>query len=201
MIEFKDSQTKKNLARTFAGECQAGARYQFIAQKAISENKKNIQMLFKYLAKNEMSHAKKIWQLLSKYSKEVQENIEIKAGFPFEDGDLMQMIKYASNNEKSESTNIYPSFSKIAEDEGFNDVAQIYKLIAKVENEHFMLIDSLYNKIKANGLFKSSNPQQWKCSMCGHTETSKEAFKTCPLCDETHDSIELNFLMTSNNPN
>jgi len=201
MINFKDSQTKINLARTFAGECQAGARYQFIAQKAIAENKKNIQMLFKNLAKNEMSHAKKVWQLLSKYGDEIQENIEIKAGFPFEDGDLVEMIKFASNNEKSEATNIYPSFSKIAEDEGFKDIAETFKLIAKVENEHFMLIDSLYNKLKANALFKSPIPQQWKCSMCGHTETSKEGFRTCPLCDETCNSIELNFLMNSSNQN
>ena len=199
MTNFNESQTKVNLARTFAGECQAGARYQFIAQKAIAENKKNIQMLFKNLAKNEMSHAKKIWQLLAKYSDEPQENIEIKAGFPFENGDLIEMIKFASNNEKSESTNIYPSFSKIAEDEGFKDIAETYKLIAKVENEHFMIIDSLYNKLKAKALYKNAVPQQWKCSMCGHTETSKEAFDICPLCDETSDSIELNFLMSSNN--
>ena len=58
MVDFQESQTKTNLARAFAGECQGGARYQFIAQTAIGEDKKNIQMLFKYLAKNEMNHAK-----------------------------------------------------------------------------------------------------------------------------------------------
>ena len=117
MVDFNESQTKTNLARAFAGECQAGARYQFIAQKAMTEDKKNIQMLFKNLAKNEMAHAKRFWGLIAKHGGGVQENIEIKAGYPFEDGELMELIKFASNNEKSESTSIYPSFSKIAEDD------------------------------------------------------------------------------------
>ena len=77
-MDFEQSQTKTNLARAFAGECQAGARYQFIAQKAMQEGKKNIQMLFKTLAKNEMAHAKVFWDLIAKNSKEEQKNIEIK---------------------------------------------------------------------------------------------------------------------------
>lgn len=197
MIDFQESQTKTNLARAFAGECQGGARYQFIAQTAIGEDKKNIQMLFKYLAKNEMNHAKKFWKLISKYSKDVQKNIEIKAGYPFQDGELLEAIKYAANNEKSESTTIYPSFAKIAEDEGFKDVAETFKLIAKIENEHFMLIDALYNKIKANDLYSNQTPQQWKCSLCGHQENSKQAFNTCPVCDANQHAIELNFLFNS----
>jgi len=198
MTDFQESQTKTNLARAFAGECQGGARYQFIAQTAIAEDKKNIQMLFKYLAKNEMNHAKKFWKLISKYSDEVQKNIEIKAGYPFQNGELLESIKYAANNEKSESSTIYPSFAKIAEDEGFKDVAETFKLIAKVENEHFMLIDALYNKIKSGDLYSCTTPQNWKCSLCGHQENDKHAFKVCPLCDANQDSIELNFLFTGN---
>ena len=182
MINFSESKTKTNLARSFAGECQAGARYQFIASKAQQENKENIKMLFKNLAKNEMAHAKKFW--------------EIKAGYPFEDGELLSLIKFAANNEKSESTTIYPSFAKIAEDEGFNDVAEIFKLVAKVENDHFMTIDALYNKLKSNDLYKCTSPQEWKCSKCGHLHNSKEAFKECPLCDATQGYIDLNFLLT-----
>lgn len=193
-MNFDESQTKTNLARAFAGECQGGARYQFIAQKAMQENMKNIQMLFKTLAKNEMAHAKVFWDLIAKHSSEVQENIEIKAGYPFEDGELADLIKFASNNEKSENTTIYPSFAKIAEDEGFKDVAEKFKLIALVENDHFMILDELYNKLKSNSLYKNATPYDWKCGHCGHTEQSKESYKTCALCNMGTGNIELTFL-------
>lgn len=193
-MNFDDSQTKNNLARAFAGECQAGARYQFIAQKAIKENKKNIQILMKGLAKNEMAHARVFWDLIAKYSAKPDGNIEIKAGYPFEDGDLVNMIKTSANNEKSENTTIYPSFSKIAEDEGFMEIAEKFKLIALVENDHFMVLNDLYNKLKSKCIFKSAVPLEWKCGHCGHTETHKEAFNTCPLCDLSNDYVDLTFV-------
>ena len=195
-MNFSESKTKTNLARSFAGECQAGARYQFIAWKAQQEQKENIKLLFKSLAKNEMAHAKKFWNLISKHGEKQEKNIEIKAGYPFEDGELLDLIKYASNNEKSESTTIYPSFAKIAEDEGFKDVAETFKLVAKVENDHFMTIDALYNKLKSNDLYKCTSPQEWKCVKCGHLHNAKEAFKTCPLCDASQDNVDLTFLLT-----
>ena len=195
-MDFNESKTKTNLARSFAGECQAGARYQFIASKAQQENKENIKMLFKNLAKNEMAHAKKFWDLISKHGLKQEKNIEITAGYPFEDGELLQLIKFAANNEKSESTTIYPSFAKIAEDEGFKDIAETFKLVAKVENDHFMTIDALYNKLKSSDLYKCTSPQEWKCSKCGHLHSSKESFKICPLCDASQDYVDLNFLLT-----
>lgn len=193
-MDFEESQTKINLARAFAGECQGGARYQFIAQKAMQENKKNIQMLFKTLAKNEMAHARVFWDLIAKYAKKPVKNIEIKAGYPFEDADILQMIKYASNNEKSENTTIYPSFAKIAEDEGFKDISDKFKKIALVENDHFMLLDELYNKLKSGELYSSSTPYDWKCSNCGHTELLNDAFNTCPLCEKSKDYIKLDMI-------
>ena len=193
-MNFDESQTKTNLARAFAGECQGGARYQFIAQKAMQEGNKNIQMLFKTLAKNEMAHAKVFWQLISKHSNNEQHNIEIKAGYPFQDGELLDLIKFASNNEKSENTTIYPSFAKIAEDEGFKDVAEKFKLIALVENDHFMILDELYNRLKAKSLYKNATPYEWKCGHCGHTKNSKEAFEICDLCDMDNGHVELTFL-------
>lgn len=194
-MDFEKSQTKINLARSFAGDCQAGARYQFIAQKAMQEGKSNIQNLMKTLAKQEMAHAKVYWDLIAKNSKEIQKNIEIKAGYPFEDTDLVQMIKFSSNNEKSENTSIYPSFSKVAEDEGFVEIAKIFKLVALVEHDHFMILDELYNKIKAKSLFKSSTPFEWKCESCGHSHYGKEGFEICPLCGATKDYISLDRLL------
>ena len=197
-MDFENSQTKTNLARAFAGECQAGARYQFIAQKAMQEDMKNIQMLFKTLAKNEMAHAKVFFDLISKHGKNEEKNIEIKAGYPFENGELLELIKAASNNEKSENTTIYPSFAKIAEDEGFKDVAEKFKLVALVENDHFMILDDLYNRLKSHALYKNSSPYDWQCGHCGHTHQAKESFKNCPLCDMTSGNVELTFLGKKN---
>ena len=193
-MKFEDSQTKLNLARAFAGECMDGARYQFIAQKAMSEGKKNIQSFFKSIAKNEMAHAKTFWTIIAKQSKEVQHNIEIKAGYPFADGDLMDMIKYATNTEKSESTSIYPSFAKIAEDEGFKEIAEKFKLMARAESEHFMQIDNLYNKLKSGDLYLSPRAYDWKCDNCGYTVNDKEAFETCPLCEMDKNHITLSMI-------
>lgn len=193
-MNFDESQTKTNLARAFAGECQAGARYQFIAQKAMQEGKKNIQMLFKTLAKNEMAHAKTFWDLIAKNTTEPQENIEIKAGYPFQDSELLEMIKFASNNEKSENTTIYPSFSKIAEDEGFKEIAEKFKLVALVENDHFMILDELYNKLKSKDLYKNPTDYNWKCGHCGHTHLSKQSFEICPLCNMDNGHVELTYL-------
>ena len=193
-MDFENSQTKINLARAFAGECQAGARYQFIAQKAMQEDMKNVQMLFKTLAKNEMAHAKTFFDLISKHGPNEEKNIEIKAGYPFENGELLDLIKSAANNEKSESTSVYPSFAKIAEDEGFKDIAEKFKLVALVENDHFMIIEDLYNRLKSRALYKNSTPYNWQCGHCGYNEQAKESFKVCPLCDMTSGNVELTFL-------
>ena len=193
-MNFDESQTKLNLARSFAGECMDGARYQIIAQKAMQEGKQNIQSFFKSIAKNEMSHAKTFWNLIASNTSVPQHNIEIKAGYPFADGKLKDMIKYATNTEKSESTSIYPSFAKIAEDEGFKDIAQKFKLVAMAESEHFLQIDSLYNKLKSGDLYLTPTPYDWKCDNCGYTQNSKEAFETCPLCEMPRDNINLSII-------
>ena len=196
-MNFDESQTKINLARAFAAECQDGARYQFIAQKAVAEGKQNINALFKSLAKNEMSHAKVFWQQISKNSTEPQRNIEIKAGYPFEDGPLLDMIKYASNTEKSENSTIYPSFAKIADDEGFKEIAEKFRLVALVEGNHYLQIESLYNKLKADALYESGTPYEWKCDQCGHTHVDKKAFDTCPLCEMSKDYINITELVNT----
>ena len=191
MTKFDDSQTKINLARAFAGECQDGARYQFIAQKAMKEGKQNINTFFKSLAKNEMAHAKVFWELIAQHSTAPQKNIEIKAGYPFEDGSLLEMIKTATNTEKSENSTIYPSFAKIAEDEGFKDIAEKFKLVSLVEGNHYLQIEALYNKLKADSLYVSGTPYEWKCDNCGHTHNDKKAYDTCPLCSLTKDYINI----------
>ena len=161
-MNFKESQTSKNLARAFAGECQAGARYQFIAKTAENENQSYLKSLMKSLAKQEMTHAKLFWDLIQKHSKGSAENIEITAGYPYRGGSLCEMLEHSSHNEKSENVSIYPSFASIAEDEGYEDVAITFKQVALVEHEHFITLNELHDKYKDKSIYHTPKESEWK---------------------------------------
>ena len=112
-IEFEKSQTLINLARSFAGECQDGARYQFIAQQAEQEGYNYLQTLLKTLAKNEMAHAKAFYDLITQNCKDKKHNINIEGGYPFECGNLQENLHDSIQTEVSQSNNVYPSFAQV----------------------------------------------------------------------------------------
>ena len=106
MQNFDDSRTKHNLARVFAGECQDGAKYQFLAKTAEEEGYAYLKSIFKTHAKNEMAHAKKFYDLLNDHSSTKQKNIEICAGYSFGSGSLLEMIEDTIGVETSQSDNV-----------------------------------------------------------------------------------------------
>lgn len=181
MVDFEKSETKKNLARVFAGECQDGARYQFLAQQAKTDNLNYMMNLLKTLAKNEMAHAKVFYDYILKYGKCVK-NIEITAGYPFTPYELDPGLKLAADAEFSQFDNIYPAFAKIARDEGYNDVAESLLMIATVEDCHSKQLIELYTKLKNKKMYKSPQATKWKCSKCGYEETARQPRDPCPLC-------------------
>lgn len=190
-IDFDKSQTKSNLARAFAGECQDGARYQFIAQQAQQEGYFYIQTLLKILAKNEMAHAKTFYNLINQHCKKSYENIQIEGGYPFECGNLSQNLKDSIQTEISQSDNVYPSFAKVAEDEGFTTIAKKFEFVASVENCHHLLLTQVLDKLKSNKLYKSPTPVKWKCSQCGFEHTSKQSWEICPSCEMPKGYVEI----------
>ena len=181
-MDFNESVTKTNLARSFAAECQAGARYQFMSKVAISQQLQFISDTMKTLAKNEMAHAKVFYDFILEKSSGNVRNIPIEAGFPFEMPDLKSSLLEESKTETSEAQNIYPSFARIAKDEGFPDIATQFELVAKVEETHARILKYLSDLYQVNKLYKRDAQTEWKCSNCGHTHIAKEGFKTCPLC-------------------
>ena len=197
-MNFKESQTSKNLARAFAGECQAGARYQFLAKTAETEGQAYLKSLMKSLAKQEMTHAKIFWDLIQKYSKGDSENIEITAGYPYHGGGLCDMLEHTAHNEKSETVSIYPSFSKIADSEGYPDVSIAFKNVALVEHEHFLILNELHDRYKDKTIYLSEKENQWNCTQCGYSVYDKKAPNTCPLCSFPQGSFE--FHLTKNKP-
>ena len=180
-MEFNDSVTKTNLARSFSAECQAGARYQFMSKQALADQQKFLSDTMKTLAKNEMAHAKIFYDYIIEKGGE-QKNISIEAGYPFEPPELKTSLLQESKIELAEAENIYPSFARIAKDEGFLDIAKSFEMVAKVESTHHNMLEYLGNLYKSGKMYKRNTPTEWKCSSCGYVNITKEGFKECPLC-------------------
>ena len=147
-MNFNESTTKINLARAFAGECQEGARYQFMSKIAIQDQMQFLSDTLKTLAKNEMAHAKVFYDYIIQYSEGNVRNIPIEAGFPFEMPDLKTSLAEEYQNEVSEAQNIYPSFARIAKDEGFKDIAKSFSMIAEVESSPVAILFSILQPFK-----------------------------------------------------
>ena len=197
-MEFKDTKTFVNLTRSFAGESQAGMRYQMAAEKALQIGYKVLSDEIKIIAKNETKHAKVFFDYIIKYGGNIN-NAEICAGYPFNGDTLISAMKFSVEAEKNESGFIYPEFSKIAKAEGYNDIAETYKLIAEVESHHAIIFEYLYNNFTAGTLYKNSVPIIYKCSECGYLFTSAQAWNVCPLCHASQGFVELHLPLEKNN--
>ena len=134
-MQFDLTKTYNNLARSFAGESQAGMRYQLIARAATQQGFITLADTVKVIAKNETVHARRFFEELTKRGEKL-DNIVLDAGYPFHSGDIGQSLKLAAQDEHEEHSRLYPQFEKDARDEGFNDIAALFKLVAQVELRH-----------------------------------------------------------------
>jgi len=189
-MQFDETKTYRNLARSFAGESQAGMRYQLIARAATQQGYVTLSDTVKVLAKNETVHARRFFEELSKRGQKL-DNIDLDAGYPYHGGDIEQSLKFAADDERKEHEVIYPAFAKDAEDEGFKDIAALFRLVAKVEQHHEQIFTYLYNAFKNGALFKNESPILYICSECGYMHTAKEAWDKCPLCQSSQGYVEL----------
>ena len=180
-MQFEKTQTYKNLAKSFAGECQAGMRYQMIAKLAMQEKLKTLADTIRTIAKNETAHATQFFNTILEKTGS-KESIEFDAEYPFHAGTLEEGLKFASNDEKNEGHTIYPTFAQPAKEEGFNDIARLFTQISEVEKRHQMIFSYLHESVKKGTLYQSEEPTVWVCSECGYMHTATEAWKTCPLC-------------------
>ncbi len=189
-MKFENTETFKNLARSFAGECQAGMRYQMIAKLAMKEGMKTLADTVRSIAKNETLHATQFFNKMIEKTGS-KENVTFEAGYPFHAGTLEESLKFAAMDEKNETEDIYPTFARIAKEEGFEDIAALYKLIADVEERHKIVFQYLHDSVRNNTLYKSDSPMLWICSECGHMHVATEAWKVCPLCKAEQGYVEL----------
>ncbi len=191
-MELIKSKTLLNLAKAYAGECQARTRYEFIEYGARQEGYKALASLIDKVVYNEFNHARMFYSFIQTADTKVIKNIDISSGYPFrEKWNLLDNLKLAAEDEDTECSRIYPEYAKIAEEEGFCDIAGLFTNVAKVETCHKKLFEQLYTQMKDGTMYKKSKPTKWKCSGCGHEETAKEAWQICPLCQAKQGAVML----------
>lgn len=188
-MQLAKSETLINLARSFAGEAQAGLRYQFTAKKALNEGYKILSDKIKALAKNEVNHARVFFEAIVDNIGNT-DNITFTAGFPYLGKTLEEGLRFAVKAENDE-VEIYQKFSEIAKNEGFTEIAQKFNMIAEVERRHADVFNQLHKDFVSGNLYNANEPFMWVCSECGHIETSISAWNVCPLCSSTQGFVEL----------
>ncbi|MCX4361997.1 MAG: rubrerythrin family protein [Clostridia bacterium] len=191
-MKLKDSQTYKNLARAFAGECQARTRYEFIEYGARKEGFKALADIIDKIAFQEFTHSRMIYSFIQSADDGTIDNIEICTGYPFrQKWNLMENLKLSAEDEGIEAEKLYPEFAKTAKEEGFHDIAALFNNLVKIEETHKNEFMRLYKLFKEGKLYKSDTPVVWKCPECGYESTSKQAFEICPVCQAKQGVVKI----------
>jgi rubrerythrin len=181
-MHFKDSQTFSNLAKAFAGESQARNRYTFYAGVAKSEGHQYIQQVFLSTADNEKEHAKVFYKLLLSHAKGETDLIHVDADYPLAYKDTLYNLKAAAEGEREEWEKVYSHFADVADQEGYKDIAAIFRSIADVEKHHMTRYKTLAEQFENETLYKKDKPTSWKCTNCGYVHEGPEAPDSCPAC-------------------
>jgi len=185
-MDFKGSQTEKNLLAAFAGESQARTRYSFFASQAKKEGYEQISAIFQETSDNEKEHA----QLFFKHLK--GGSAEITAAYPAGIiGATKENLKAAAEGEKFEWGTLYPNFAEVAEKEGFKDAAKTFRSIAKVEAYHERRYMKLLANVEQGKVFKKDAPMKWKCRNCGFVYEGSEVPDECPVCEHPKSFFEI----------
>lgn len=177
-MDIKGSRTEKNLLTAFAGESQARNRYTYFASAAKKEGYEQIAAVFLETADQEKEHAKREFKFLQ------GGDLEITAAFPAGViSDTAKNLKAAAGGENYEWTEMYPGFAKIAEEEGFKELASVFRSIAIAEEHHERRYLELLKNLEKGELFKRGKKVKWKCRNCGYIHEGESAPGKCPACD------------------
>ena len=186
MKTLKGTQTEKNILTAFVGESQARNRYTYFASKAKKEGYEQIRATFLETADNEKEHAERLFKFLEGGEAEIQ------ASFPAGIiGSTADNLKEAAGGENYEHTTMYPEFARIADEEGFPEVAEAMRAIAVAEKQHEKRYLGFLDNIKKNRVFKRDEVVKWKCSNCGYIHEGTEPPEECPACAHPKSYYEL----------
>ena len=165
-MELKGSKTEKNLMEAFAGESQARNKYTYYASQAKKEGYVQISKIFEATADNEKEHAKLWFKLLH--------NGQI--------ADTMTNLEDAANGENYEWTQMYAQFAQEAEEEGFKDIAFLFKKVAEIEKHHEDRYKKILENLKIGKVFEKDEEVEWECANCGFRHRGAKSVEVCPVC-------------------
>ncbi len=186
MKSLKGTRTEKNLLTAFAGESQARNRYTYFAKQAKKEGYVQIAKIFEETAEQEKEHAKRLFKFLE------GGEVEITAAFPAGViGTTAENLKAAAEGENYEWDKMYPEFAKVAEEEGFDEIAAVFEAIAVAEKQHEKRYKGLLKNLEEGKVFKKDQEVVWRCINCGYLHVGAEAPQLCPACAHPQAYFEL----------
>ena len=174
-MELKGSKTEKNLMAAFAGETQARTKYHYYASKAKEDGYCHIAKIFEETAANEMAHAKVWFKLL-------------KGGMPT----TLDNLKDGASGEDYEWSEMYKEFEQTAREEGFDNIARLFKEVGEIEKSHLDRYNQLIKDVENNEVFNKQTEVSWKCTNCGHIHRGMSAPDVCPVCAHPKAYFEVN---------
>ena len=172
-MELKGSKTEKNLMEAFAGESQARNKYSYFASKAKKEGFEQIAAIFNQTAENEKEHATMWFKLLGGI------------------GSTAENLLAAAEGENYEWTDMYDTFAKEAQEEGFVEIAAKFRAVAKIERSHEERYRALLSNVEMQKVFEKSEEIMWECRNCGHLVMGKKAPEICPVCEHPQSYFEV----------
>jgi rubrerythrin len=186
MVSLKGTQTEKNVLTAFAGESQARNRYTYFTSQAKKEGFVQIAAIFEETANQEKEHAKRLFKFLE------GGDAEISAAFPAGViGSTAENLKAGAAGENYEWTEMYPGFAKVADEEGFPEIAAAMRGIAVAEKQHEKRYLGLRANIESGKVFKKDEPVVWRCLNCGYLHEGPAAPDICPACNHKQEYFEL----------
>ena len=174
MSKYSGTQTEKNLMAAFSGESEARNKYTYFASKAKKEGYEQIAALFQKTADNEKEHAKMWFKELNGI------------------GETAENLKSAAEGENFEWTDMYAGFAKTAEEEGFKELAEKFRMVAEIEKHHEERYRALLHNVETAQVFEKSEVKIWECRNCGHIMIGLKAPEVCPVCAHPQAYFELN---------
>lgn len=177
MNGIKGTRTEQNLLKAFAGESQAKNRYEFAAKVAKEEGFEQISAIFLETAMQEQQHAKRFFGYLEGGM------VEITASYPAgKTSTTGNNLKAAADGEHEEWSDLYPAFAKVAEEEGFKEIATCFKAISAAEKVHEERYRKLLENVMGNKVFERGEKVFWYCRKCGYVHFGTKPLKNCPAC-------------------
>lgn len=188
-MNIKGTRTEQNLLKSFAGESQARNRYTYFASVARKEGYEQIAAVFETTANQEKEHAKVFFKYLEGGM------LEITASFPAgRIGTTAENLKAAAEGENEEWAELYPEFARVAEEEGFQEIATSWKMIAAVEKNHEERYLALLKNVNENKVFEKEEKVYWYCRNCGYVHFGAKSPMNCPACKHPQAHFELKVL-------